>query len=166
MTRRGCRSNNVGDAIPMKKKIKVILSSIIIIIALQFLIVIFLYPGYDHWTWLGSPSLPRIIFTTMDNYPGHSINCIKYQNFAKEWHGGKDEYIYDKNGEGINVAGINIHVGDTKSHVYKELRYGNLEEDEYNMVCYLCLWDWYNLQFEYDQNDILKNMTIKYVVHE
>ena len=151
----------------MKKKIKILLFCITTIIVLQLLIVLLIFPGYDHWKWLGYPSLPRIIVTTIDNYyPGHSVDCIKYHDFADEWQGGKNEYVYDNNGEGIKVAGISIHVGDTKSHVQNELRYGNLDDDEYHIVCYLCLMDWYNLQFEYNENDVLMKMKVNYIVHE
>lgn len=150
----------------VKKKIKDLLIWIIIIMILQLLIILFIYPGYDHWKWLGYPSLPRIIFNTVDNYPGHSINCIKYNDFADKWKGEKNEYVYDNKGDGINLAGIDIHVGDTKSHVQNELRYGNLDKDEYHIVCFLCLWDWYTLRFKYDENDVLIKMTVKNIIHD
>ncbi len=147
----------------MKKKSNSSFTRIVVFMwFLQLIVFFFQYRVLDYWFWLGCPSPSEIILAESDCYPGHGIDCIKYRDFMHEWQRGTGKYVYDDIGEGVDIAGINIHIGDTKRHVRHELRYGDFCKGEYNMWCCMCCATFCRFQFEYDENNDLIRMTIEY----
>ena len=158
-------SGGIGS---MKKKTvrKRILIGVFVIASLAFL-----YIGavgaqgvtLQYWSKLDYPNAIEIFFCNIDEYPGHSLECLRFPYKLMEDAKGK-QLEYTEKGLGIDINNYSIHIGDSREHVKNEFYYSDPEGtgSRYELGCFFCDPDsWLTFSFSYDENDILTKMTIR-----
>jgi hypothetical protein len=143
--------------------IKIAAGVAVFLFGLNVLLVFAQGVSFDYWRWLGYPSSISIFYIKADNYPGHTLNCLRNVDYIKFV--GDATSVYEKAGSGIDKGGFHVHIGDTRQDVIKAYRYFKKKEKKddtaYRQCCNLCSNYYYDLKFEYDKNDRLTKITIQ-----
>ena len=152
----------------MKNKI-IIKRIIIVVIVIASITVLYIVPvlaqgvSLRYWVKLGCPNPIKVLEYRIDEYPGHSLECMRYPDRLIEDTKGENPLIYTEIGSGIDSNGYHLHVGDSREHIMDEFFY--LDPDgngtRYELGCFYCETSCFLIfEFEYDEEDKVDKMTI------
>ena len=116
-----------------------------------------------YWSKLGYPNAIEIFFCNIDEYPGHSLECLRFPNELLEELNEDNVIVYTEKGTGIDINGYELYIGDTREHVKEECKY--LDPDgiggQYELGCYYCeTHSFLTFYFSYDEEDRLKKIRV------
>lgn len=147
-----------------RKRTYGLIAAIVGALFLYTAISVFFAGGIDKWVWSGLPSPPALWDYVVDNYPGHGVECYQYEKMKRDLPkpDGKNPMTRENPLEitegGLTFAGIRLRIGDTRADIRHKLRYGKWREDreEYYIGCMFCFGGFYNLDFTYDDERLVK----------
>ncbi len=148
----------------MRKKI--IIGVIVVVSLLTLIIGPVLAQGVSlkYWSKLGFPNAIEIFFCNIDEYPGHSLECLRFPDKLMGDVKGKKTLEYTEKGSGIDMNGYHLHIGDSREHVIEEFSYDDPKGTggQYELGCFYCDPESFlTFSFSYDENDILIKITIR-----
>jgi len=150
---------------------KIILVSVVCLFLLNVILVRAQGVSLGYWAKLGFPTALKIYVYNLDNYPGHSLECIRFPESLIKSKKKHVKVVYTKEGDGFKKNGYSVHIGDTRTSVKNQFRYLDPESDGtyYELGCFYCLnyefWGnppiFYDIYCTYDENDVLVKMIIE-----
>ncbi len=116
-----------------------------------------------YWVKLGFPNPIKVLEYRIDEYPGHSLECMRFPDQLMEDMDGKRALEYREKGSGIAINGYHLHIGDSREHVIDEFFYSNPDGNgtQYELGCFFCEPESFlTFHFSYDKSNTLIKMII------
>ena len=63
-----------------------------------------------YWVKLGFPNPIKVLEYRIDEYPGHSLECMRFPEQLMKDMKGKRALEYSKKGTGIDMKGYHLHI--------------------------------------------------------